>query len=49
MGAEGVAKGLKMAFLLGVDALEVEFFLGHRAVPTDDVDTATSTALQPEP
>ena len=48
-GAEGIAKGLEMMFLLGVDTLEVGFLLFHGAVATDNVDTATSMALQPEP
>jgi len=44
-----MAKGLKMTFLLGVDALEVGFLLLHWAVATDNADTAAGMALQTEP
>ncbi len=49
LGAEGIAKGLEMAFLLGVDILEVGFVLLQWVVTTDNADTAASMALQMEP
>jgi len=49
LGAEGIAKGLEMTFLLGVDALEVGFLLLHWAVTTNNADTAAGMTLQTKP